>query len=64
MIDPEKINDEFRAYYASLYTSETNVEKCDFDGFLSHLEIPITAQELSDALKANLANAQCQTAFL
>lgn len=63
-IDPEKINDEFRAYYASLYTSETNVEKCDFDGFFSHLEMPqvnldmaeqletpITALELSGALK-------------
>lgn len=63
-IDPEKINDEFRAYYASLYASETNAGKHDFDGFFSRLKIPpdnldmadqletpITALELSGALK-------------
>ncbi|KAF3851776.1 hypothetical protein F7725_005131 [Dissostichus mawsoni] len=37
-IDPQRINDEFRDYYASLYTSETSSDTQDLDNFFTTLE--------------------------
>lgn len=50
-IDPLKINDEFRDYITSLYSSETNAGMQDFDSFFSSLEIPQVRSDIVEQLE-------------
>ncbi|KAF3833184.1 hypothetical protein F7725_026849 [Dissostichus mawsoni] len=53
MIDPQRINDEFRDYYASLYTSETSSDTQDLIFFYT-LETPSSAYTKNVIVKASL----------
>lgn len=51
-IDPAKINEEFKNYYESLYSSETNADRLEYDNFFSTLLVPqVGSDNLEDLEK-------------
>ncbi|KAF3856781.1 hypothetical protein F7725_017504 [Dissostichus mawsoni] len=63
MIDPQRINDEFRDYYASLYTSETSSDTQDLDNFFTTLKIPSSAYTKKCNCQSILENLESVQTF-
>ncbi|KAF3833342.1 hypothetical protein F7725_027007 [Dissostichus mawsoni] len=53
-IDPQRMNDEFRDYYASLYTSETGSDTHDLETNVATLESPSSAYTKNVIVKTSL----------
>ncbi len=50
--NPKAVNDEFRSFYSTVYSSEVSLDRGECSDFLSHLNLPtlpISAQESLDA---------------
>lgn len=62
-IDPQKINDEFRDYYASLYTSETVSDTQDLDNFFATLEVPLLHPDMIEDLEKPVTAAELSVAI-
>lgn len=50
-LDPREINDEFRSFYQSLYTSESDADLSEFDDFFHSLDVPLVNQDLVKELE-------------
>jgi len=62
-IDPQRINDEFRDYYASLYTSETGSDMQDLEFFFATLEVPLVHPDMIEDLEKPVTAAELSVAI-
>lgn len=62
-INPQEINDQFKNYYASLYTSESSATKQDFDIFFSKLKIPVIPLDCIEKMEKPLTVEELYTAI-
>lgn len=63
-IEPKKINDEFRDFYTSLYTSENTADSSHLDGFFDSLDIPTVHPDFVEDLERNITVEELTTAAI
>lgn len=60
-IDPKKINDEFKDFYTSLYTSENTADYSHLDSFFNSLDIPTVHPDSVNDLERNITVEELTT---